>query len=153
MRFEQPQTFMKTGFAIAAAFALLAVSLEANAETYFWTTEDGTYSFTDDVKKVPARYKAQAKTVDLKTAADKQITPHSTSGHAEALQARLESLRAQNAAPTANPNRLTDCTGSVTMTRERRQEGEYNRLYFIVTDECGRVVSETPFYPEVQINR
>jgi len=45
------------------------------------------------------------------------------------------------------------CKGHVLVTSQRIQDGDYNRRIYIVTDECGKTTSVTPFNPSVQINR
>ena len=133
-----------------------ALALDAQSETYRWVTEDGSISFADDEKQVPKRNRESATVVDLKTIGLEKLTPTKAADTAEeaaALTSRLERLRTSNATPSVNPNRLTDCSGHVTVTSERIQVGDHNRRVFIATDECGRVTSVTPFYPEVQINR
>jgi hypothetical protein len=48
-----------------AAVALVAVSVPASAGTvYRWTAEDGSVSFADDAKRIPARYRGAAEKVE-----------------------------------------------------------------------------------------
>jgi hypothetical protein len=48
-----------------AAVALVAVSVPASAGTvYRWTAEDGSVSFADDAKRIPARYRDAAEKIE-----------------------------------------------------------------------------------------
>jgi hypothetical protein len=48
-----------------AALALAAVALPASAGTvYKWTAEDGSVSFADDAKRIPARYRDAAEKIE-----------------------------------------------------------------------------------------
>jgi hypothetical protein len=123
------------------------------ADFYQWTTEDGVVSVTDDAKHIPARYRATAVERSFEGIAAKRFTPESTTTGSEALSARLQGLREANAAPVVNPNQLNDCTGPVTVITERRQVGEYNRTYFVATDECGRVVYDSPVPVRLRMER
>ncbi len=76
-----------------------------------------------------------------------------SSTYATALEARLAHLREVNAVETQPRQRLRDCTGHVTVTSQRVQDGDFNRRLFTVFDECGQVVSVTRSRPDVQINR
>jgi hypothetical protein len=137
---------------IALAAILSASKVEAG-DFYQWTNEDGSISFTDDAKRIPARYKASATERDFAGIAEKRITPHSISENAEALAARLQGLRETNSAPAVNPNQLPDCSGPVTVVRERRQVGEYNRTFYVATDECGNVVYDSPVPVRLRMER
>ena len=58
--------FLST-LALVLLTTLALLTTDAQAETYHWVTEDGTVSFTDDEKHIPARYHDAAIEVDLKT--------------------------------------------------------------------------------------
>jgi hypothetical protein len=48
-----------------AALALVAVAMPVSAGTiYRWTAEDGSVSFADDAKRIPARYRAAAEKIE-----------------------------------------------------------------------------------------
>lgn len=84
-----------------AAVALVAFGLPASAETlYRWTAEDGSVSFTDDTKRIPARYRSAAQTIQTGGLAGyKQYSPakpEAQAAYAEQLAARLERLRELN---------------------------------------------------------
>lgn len=143
---------------LAAVIGLaIALSIRAQAgEFYQWTTPDGTVEFTDDPKQVPESFQDQAvkrTTEALSQSRRVLLTPHSTSTHATDLELRLQELRDRRSRLGANPNHLVRCDGPVTVTSERRQTGSSNRRLFIITDECGRTVSVTPHYPDIQVNR
>lgn len=49
-----------------AALALVAVAMPAAAGTvYRWTADDGSVSYADDAKRIPARYRAAAEKVEM----------------------------------------------------------------------------------------
>jgi hypothetical protein len=84
-----------------AALALVAFALPASAETLFrWTAEDGSVSFTDDAKRIPARYRSASQSIQTGGLAGyKQYSPTQAAAQAvyrEQLAARLERLRALN---------------------------------------------------------
>jgi len=85
-----------------AALALVAFALPASAETLFrWTAEDGSVSFTDDAKRIPARYRSASQSIQTGGLAGyKQYSPTKADAQAvyrEQLAARLERLRELNA--------------------------------------------------------
>jgi hypothetical protein len=83
--------------AVAVAVALVASPALA-VSVYTWTTDEGTLAFTDDAKRIPAKYKdaAQSRTIgSLKTyprLTESQIKY--PKGYAERMQARLAATRA-----------------------------------------------------------
>jgi hypothetical protein len=85
-----------------AALALVAFALPASAETLFrWTAEDGSVSFTDDAKRIPARYRSASQSIQTGGLSGyKQYSPTKADSQAvyrEQLAARLERLRELNA--------------------------------------------------------
>jgi hypothetical protein len=101
-----------------------SVAVPAQAgQMYAWTTEDGVYSYSDDLKKVPARYKGQVSVVLRKSLDDyKRYTPKDTDAtvtYEQRLTARLDRLRSANvseqavAAPAAThaPSQFSIATG------------------------------------------
>jgi hypothetical protein len=88
---------------LVALVWLAPTRASAGSKIYSWQTEDGVYSFTDDVKSVPARYRDQVQTRGSAALADyERFTPQVPSAsdrYAEQLAARLEYLRAFNAEP------------------------------------------------------
>jgi hypothetical protein len=103
---------------------------------------DGTISFTDDVKRIPAAYKDVSEKVVL-----------------EGEFKNFDSLTIVTVTPeivipvVEVPNTAETCNGFVTVTSERRQFGDFNRTVYSVLDECGNLVSETFSQPEVRIDR
>src|SRR5262245_60932876 len=86
-----------------AAVALAAVAMPASAGTvYRWTAEDGSVSFADDAKRIPARYRDAAEKVETSglsgykryspTNGESQIT------YMEKLEERVARLRELNEA-------------------------------------------------------
>jgi hypothetical protein len=86
--------------ALVAGLGLASVPAQAE-QMYVWTTQDGVYSYSDDIKKVPARYKEQVTVVPRKGLDDyKRFTPKdtkATGNYEDRLTARLDRLRAGNA--------------------------------------------------------
>jgi hypothetical protein len=83
------------------AVALVAFGLPASAETlYRWTAEDGSVSFTDEAKRIPARYRGASQTIQTGGLSGyKQYSPTKAEGqgaYAEKLATRLERLRELN---------------------------------------------------------
>ena len=95
MRQNQILVLTLVGF-VSAAFAAPAVAGTA----YQWTTDEGTVAFTDDPKRIPAKYKDAAVKRDLgKLKNYPRFTVSKTSGEApygERVDARLEALRASD---------------------------------------------------------
>jgi hypothetical protein len=100
-----PMHWFKTTNSAARGALLLTVALSiatpvVAGTVYTWRTEDGTVSFTDDVKHIPARYKGQAETRSMQdldgykrfTPADKSSTG---STYAERLNTRLVALKGE----------------------------------------------------------
>jgi|GEM_PF-886810 len=86
-----------------AAAGLAAASGPAAAGSLFqWTAEDGSVSYTDDAKRIPERYRADAKEVQTGTLGGyARYTPakaEAQSQYVEQLEARLARLRALNRA-------------------------------------------------------
>lgn len=84
-----------------AAVALVAFGLPASAQTmYRWTAEDGSVSFTDDAKRIPARYRSAAQAIQPAGLAGYEhyspAEPAAQAAYAEQLAARLERLRELN---------------------------------------------------------
>ena len=129
------------------AYARSALPQEVEGSFYQWTTESGVVSFTDDMKRVPDLYKDQAVErtwEDVHASVEKRFTPEST---------RHEPYVWADPVLEPNPNWERDCTGHITVTQERVQNGEYNRNMFTVQDECGRVISITPHRPQISLQR
>jgi hypothetical protein len=96
----------------AAALGCLAGATARADGLYRWTAANGTVSYTDDVKRIPERYRDHAEHIDRSTLGDyKRFTPTdaaASDAQAKQLATRLESLRAMNAvgsaaAPVAAP--------------------------------------------------
>jgi hypothetical protein len=134
--------------AVIALILMLATAAQAG-EIFRYVTNDGTISFTDDVKRIPLAYKDVAETVvlegefkwfdSLTISTVKYEVPHI---HLMPLRASAENL-----------NGADECTGHVSVTSERRQFGDFNRTIYLVHDECGELVSATFYQPEVRINQ
>jgi hypothetical protein len=95
-------------FVVVTSITLVAVAAPSIAGTvYSWTTEDGTVSFTDDPKRIPAKYKSAAKSRQLgKLAGYPRLTESDvkyTTPYEKRVADRLEMLRAEPPAVSAPP--------------------------------------------------
>lgn len=93
--------------AILAGLAVVAFATPSLAGTvYKWTTENGTASFTDDPKRIPARYKQAAEQRPMgKLRNYSRLTvsaPTTEKSHGERIEARLDSLRRAQATPAVS---------------------------------------------------
>ncbi|MBW2273504.1 MAG: hypothetical protein JRG96_09555 [Deltaproteobacteria bacterium] len=86
--------------AVAGIACLSMAGTAFGGTLYRWTTDEGTYAYTDDKKRIPARYRAQAKKAPLRRLKDyDRYTPvaKTTEGsYGERMLARLEGLREAN---------------------------------------------------------
>lgn len=93
------------GLVLVVALNAALAAPSAADPVYSWRTEDGGYSFTDDPKSIPARYRDQAKMRETGRLHDyKRYTPSdgdATERYSEQLTQRLEHLRAVNQEPRA----------------------------------------------------
>jgi len=86
----------------AAGIILLAsLAMPAGAGTlYKWTAEDGSVAFSDDLERIPERYRGQVKTIETGGLDSyERFTPSDSAAQGEQhrlLEERLERLRAQN---------------------------------------------------------
>lgn len=144
--------------AMLMVLAALAFAMEANAGTFWqWTDDDGVVSVTDDVKRIPARYADRAVERQFEQIVDRRtpVTVPATEYEA-ALTRSLERMREVNARTTVNPNHLRDCTGPVTITKERRDYEErgqsLNSMFFVTRNACGDVISVTREQPRLRVD-
>ena len=91
------------------AIAIVALASPSLAHTvYGWTTEDGTAAYTNDPKRIPAKYKDSAKRQTLGKLKDYPRLTRSdvkvASSYAQRVQARLEKLRAGLPSVSAGPS-------------------------------------------------
>jgi len=102
----------------AGALVALALAVPAQAGSiYSWVTEEGTFAFTDDPEKVPARYREEARERPARSLDEyERFTPEDPEAqtrYARGLTRRLQAMRelngirsgapAQAAAPRAAP--------------------------------------------------
>ncbi len=95
---------LRIGVLMVTAFALGA---SASAGTlYSWKTDDGTFAYTNDKKRIPARYKGQVETSTLKTMNSYQrFTPGpemDLAPYSERVVERLEVLRDEGRMPASS---------------------------------------------------
>ena len=93
--------------ALVGTAVLLTGGLAAAEEIYTWRTQDGGYSFTDDAKAIPPRYRDRVEVRRLEGLEGyPRFTPkddEATHRYEERLAARLEYLRALNRQAMAPP--------------------------------------------------
>ena len=146
--------------AIMVGFIFLLGIYGAQAEdtvpktAHTWTTEQGTLSFVDDPKKIPERYKEEAKQVELQSLRDySRFTAMGVSSKQFRETVRQSIARYRNLNRDSQPQRdfQSQCTGTLTIDRERRIHTEngqrLNSLFFIVRNSCGEEVSVTREQP------
>ncbi len=142
---------------ILLVIATAATANDSQAQTLEWVDNHGGIHYTDSEKKVPEGFRDRVQISDLGGIEDyakkSAVSFEDERGYEERMSARLQHLREVNAVAVINPNLLNDCSGFVSTRKIRVQEGDYNRSKIVVIDECGRVVSVTGQYPEIQINR
>jgi hypothetical protein len=92
---------------MGSSVVALALAAPAGAETvYRWTAADGSVAFTDDAKRIPAQYRAQAKrseSGDLENYERYTPTKASAESYEAKLAARIQRLREINEAGDARP--------------------------------------------------
>jgi hypothetical protein len=129
---------------LAVALILMMASTAYAGDIFRYVDSDGTVSFTDSVKRIPAAYKDVAEKVVLEGAFKDTVT--------------FVTVTPEIRIPVVEvPTTIETCDGFVTVTSERRQFSDglsdYNRTVYSVHDECGNLVSETFSQPEVRIDR
>jgi hypothetical protein len=134
---------------IAVLFAFFAVSAQAGT-VYKWTDENGTFSVTDDIKRVPPKYRAKAVAGEMPAIKDyARLTTVTTPSRVQ-LDARLQRLRSEAIVVTPGV-----CTGHATVEQIRRTYKErgntYNGMFYVARNSCGDVTSVTRVNPQVQI--
>lgn len=94
-------------FGVTAAIAIAVAAPSMAATVWSWTTEEGTAAFTNEVKRIPAKYKDSAK---RRTIGALKNYPRLTKSdvkykkpYAERVTARLERLRGGPPAVSAGP--------------------------------------------------
>ncbi len=116
---------VKTGLRIGKLLlgAVLVAGLAGPAfagNVYSWVTDDGTYAFTDDSKRIPAKYRAEAKKRPMgKLTRYERYTSVSSdidSSYAEKIRARRIELREMAA---------TTSLGAVTGAVQSRVAGDF----------------------------
>ncbi len=127
--------------AALVAIAGLAVAAPTLAGTvYSWTTDDGTMAYTDDAKRIPAKYKAKAKQRQLGKLKNYDRFTESHVKYAKPYEKRvderLEALRPTPPAVSAAPPGMV--VGAPRVLGVGLQRGDIDQLNFPVgelTDE------------------
>ena len=96
------KTGLRIGKILWGVFLVAGLAGPAFAgNVYSWVTEDGTYAFTDDSKRIPAKHRAEARKRPMgKLTRYERFTPVSsafTKSHAEKLRERQMELRKMTA--------------------------------------------------------
>jgi hypothetical protein len=127
---------------VAVALILMMATAAYAGEIFRYVDSDGTISFTDDVKRIPPAYKDVAEKVVLE-------------GEFKTLDSlTIVTVTPEIVIPVVEvPSTTETCNGTVAVTSERRQFGDFNRTVYSVHDECGNLVSETFAQPDVDIER
>jgi len=141
------------GLGVVFCIAGNSDAAEPSGEVYQWTLPNGDVSMTDDVKRIPAKYKPIAVKRSLaqvgKDANFTEVVVPSEQ-YKQEIEDRLRHLR-KAAARNATILRVEGCVGPVTVAQERRDYEErgnrYNSLFYIVHDACGNEVSVTRTNP------
>lgn len=144
-------------------FVVLLITLAASVAladgptvAFKYVDDSGVVSFTDDEKRVPAKYKERAEKVTLGELGDYERFTSLKVPVASTESPRLTALRAVNAAPAVTTKQ--DC-GTITVRSERRDvtdgasgTGSFNTRFFIAEDDCGELFN-APYYPELNALR
>lgn len=148
---------MRNVFVVLIVTLAASVALADGPTVAFKYVDDaGVVSFTDDEKRVPAKYKERAEKVTLGELGDYERFTSSAPVASTTESPRLVALRAVNVTPavTAKP----DC-GTITVRSERRDvtdgasgTGSFNTRFFIAEDDCGELFN-APYYPELNALR
>jgi len=103
---------------VLALVLSIAAPAVAGADVFGWRTDDGVFAYTDDPKKIPARYADDAVSVrDTKLDAYPQLTREdsaATRAVSERMQQRLDYLRRLNALDAAKPSPASASRGDGT---------------------------------------
>ncbi len=148
---------MRTTVVAVVLILMLATTAQAG-EIFQYVDRWGAMSFTDDVKRIPAAYKDVAEKLVLEGEFEDILTvvtvnvPEYPRDFPRTPEITIPAAEVPNTIETF-AELFADCGDSVTVTRERRQFGDFNRTVYLVHDECGNLVSETFSQPEVRINR
>jgi hypothetical protein len=134
-------------------FVVLIVTLAASVAladgptvAFKYVDDSGVVSFTDDEKRVPAKYKERAEKVTLGGLDDyERFTKAATI---------IVASPSEFPAPVTvqSPVARTEDCGTVTFTSERRDHDGFNSRFYIAKDDCG-VLFDAPFYPEYIVRR
>ena len=108
MRIQKHTLRLRLTRAAVAALLCVGVAGAASAGTvYSWQTEDGTFAYTDDRKRIPARYRSQVQARSMEQLGSyKRFTSSSVnveSDYDKRLQARLGRLRGGGAVAMMTP--------------------------------------------------
>jgi hypothetical protein len=132
----------------AAGIILLAsLAMPAGAGTlYKWTTEDGSVAFSDDLKRIPERYRDRVATIQTGGLDNyERFTPADSAAQGEQrrlLEERLERLRAQNQPPVMVAVPAPGAGGPVSETIVQVNDSTALRIPATASDEEPIVVEE-----------
>ncbi len=149
----QKRSAMWAAAVIASAGMLGAAASPASAEIYRWTTDSGEIAFTDDVDRIPSRYREHATLQrELGLASYSRFTRTTTSVEASraALADRLEHLRDFNGegGEGTAPYYATALRPAVHETVIQLDDQTTVRVPHQATDEAGPIIVE-----EVRVKR
>lgn len=137
---------------IALLFAFFAVSAQAGT-IYKWTDEKGTFSVTDNIERVPVKYRAEAVAGEMPAIKDYDRFTAVTTSSRVLLNERLQKLRTERKVAV----RDDECTGHATVEQVRRAYKErgnsYNSMFYVIRNSCGVVISVTRANPQVYLEK
>ena len=145
---------MRNVFIVLIVVLASSVALADGPTVAFkYVDSSGTLSFTDDEKRVPAKYKATAEKVTLGELGDYDRFTAVTDGPRDV---KVPATRAPVTVVTAPAK--PDC-GTIIVRSERRDvvggaggDGSFNTRFYIAEDDCG-VLFDAPYYPELNALR
>lgn len=111
---------------------LLLLALPAQASTFYeYRGTNGSLAFTDDAERIPAAYQTAAIERAFEDLKDRRSI--------------VENPARAPQVPTLEPTEKKEepCREPVTVRRERRQDGDFNRTYWIA-EQCGERLYDSP---------
>lgn len=120
---------------------------DSSPSFYSWVDDSGIKNFTENPKRVPRKYQAQA-TVRSFRLIEVSVTPVNVPEY----DYRIHVMRRLALLQEANVPQLPvedECEGATTVTRQWEKEGNLTRMIYYLKDACGKVLSRTYRLPRV----
>ena len=146
---------MRNVFILLIAVLASSVALADGPTVAFkYVDADGVVSFTDEEKRIPAKYKETAEKVTLGGLGDYERFTAVTVAPV-AVETATQVTTASTVIVQTAPAPKQDC-GTISLRSERRDvetnAGGSNARFFIAEDDCG-VLFDAPYYPELNALR